>query len=472
VNSGYEPCVLYVEPNYSKEKSHPAAAGTVKAEMLDDAEVAAQEDYEDDDDDVMKSTSTNGHHHRNHSDPTGFRAYSDLDRLVNEVGVTFNVIDTKPEEKREIRVSKQITFGQLRRDIAASLNMEPDSFRMFKPAMSSYSSRMELIDEDRKIYTEYYSRPVEVYLEKGKPTRKGEIKVQFNYVDLLRSFTLFERPNPDAMTVLPAGPPLEYDGSKYSLPLFALVIKEGTPISDVKVMFLAELDRLRATDGGKILDSLPLRDVSQMRLRGATWSDQIDSPLEDGKGLECNFTYRNEITVFIEYLDPARTATSSKRFDKLVIMQQFKPSTWTLGEKFEMAIDSSARLSEVLSMISERTGIVKVTVAKDEWDGKTNLNKLPLIEWGCRNEDGELKTGLYLRRIPETATVHVFHLHEGDIVYFADATEVLAPLSEDDKKAQATMMQQRALAIQRAKGKVNARDREGGVRIKQKELDV
>jgi len=256
------------------------------------------------------------------------------------------------------------------------------------------------------------------------------------------------------------------------MPLFTLVVKEGTPVGEVKAMFLAELERLRATDGGKILEALPIRDVSQIRLRGSTWSDGIDTPLKDDKGVESPSYYRYELTLYVEYLDPTRSATRSNRYDKLVILQQFKPSTWTLGEKFEMAIDSSARLSEVLAMISERTGIARVTVAKDEWDGKTNISKLSGLEWGFRADDVELKTGLNLKKIPETATVHFYNLHEGDIVYFADATEMLTPLHEEDRKAQATMMQQRALAAQRAKGKVNARDREGGVRIKQKELDI
>lgn len=54
-----------------------------------------------------------------------------------------------------------------------------------------------------------------------------------------------------------------------------------------------------------------------------------------------------------------------------------------------------------------------------------------------------------------------------------DASEPLAKLTEEDTKAINAIVQQRALAAQRARGaKSSTRDREGGVRIKQKELDV
>lgn len=155
-----------------------------------------------------------------------------------------------------MRVSRNMTLGELRRALVAALHLPEDSeFRMYarvplapcrahprcsyKPAQSQYVSRVELIEEERTLAQEYpYSRAAEVFLERGTPSRKGEVKVSFVYVDLLRSYSLFYRapaatplPAP-ALTASPS--PLEYDGTKFSMPLFTLTLKEGIPMSEVK----------------------------------------------------------------------------------------------------------------------------------------------------------------------------------------------------------------------------------------------
>src|SRR5262249_28246689 len=113
----------------------------------------------------------------------------------------------------------------------------------------------------------------------GHPIRKGEMSVSFVFMDLLRSFTRFERP-PDASAPSPAPPAtapgsaLEFDGSKFSAPLFTLVLSDKLSIADVRTAVSREVARL-AAEGGvevvKLVDVAALSDAQRVRLRERRW---------------------------------------------------------------------------------------------------------------------------------------------------------------------------------------------------------
>jgi len=226
--------------------------------------------------------------------------------------------------------------------------------------------------------------------------KEGETKINFNLFD-----------------------PENKKTKDYLMELFELPVQEEILIGDLKQILSTKLK------ADKQIDIEP----KNMRIR-EMFTRSPSTVYYDTKTLKesANCLYNGKSLAIQELAEPE---CKSDDDDIIAFVQQFYPSKYSLGAKFEIKLREETPIEEFKQMLSTKFGIAHVGIAKafGNWPGLDVL-EIPDLDW-----DHPVPT--YINSSVKTGTVGTapLYLRDGDILYFRDNDEELKELTPEEKKA-------------------------------------
>jgi len=250
---------------------------------------------------------------------------------------------------------------------------------------TEYRNDDESLD-DQKVYDN-----VKLFIEKGKPMKEGEIKIEMMIFD----------------------PYMQRQGDKKEPieDLFFVVADENTLIYDFKVQMSKKLKEEKSID----------IDVKFMRIRDV-FTDKPYKVYNNDATIKSTGRSFYEKKLMIQWLN--EEDISKKDNEQWIFVQQFVPSEFTVKERYEILVDKNASLEEMKKFLSAKYGIkhLGVTTRSVDFPGYPLIN-IPEMNWD------EQKTSKSSR-----TTYFSFNFTEGECLYYKDNREELKELSPEEKK--------------------------------------
>lgn len=263
----------------------------------------------------------------------------------------------------------------------------------FKISRGNIHYRVELKNENETIEDCRLTDGSKLFLEKGKPMKEGETKIAFSLFD-----------------------PENRRSKDYLMELFEIPVSEQILIGDLKVILAARLKEEKQIE----------IDPKNMRIR-EMFTKSPSSVYYDSKMLKdsAHCLYNGKPLAIQELSEPE---CKNDADDVIVFVQQFFPSKYTTGTKFEIKLRDETPIPEFKQMLSEKSGIQNVGIAKayGTWPGP-DLLEIPDLDWDHPIPSYATKTG--------TVGTAPLYLRDGDILYFRDNDEELKKLTPEEKKA-------------------------------------
>jgi len=110
------------------------------------------------------------------------KSFTEINRLKNIIEIKFNDLQST-EPTHTIKVDKNITLLQLKKLIQEKINLDLDEFIVYK---GSERYKSELKNEDNKLSEYHFTSLNQLFIEKGKPMRKGEIVIKFYTATIIK----------------------------------------------------------------------------------------------------------------------------------------------------------------------------------------------------------------------------------------------------------------------------------------------
>jgi len=318
-------------------------------------------------------------------------SFAEIDRTRNMMEIKFNS-PGKEEAEHKLEVSKKMTFKELKELMQPMIGLPLDEFKVSR---GSVHWKFELKSDDETLDQCRLTDGARLFVEKGKPMKEGETKIEFYLFD------------PDLKKT-----------KDYVEPLYEIPIDENTKIWDIKVMLANKLKE----------DGKGEHDPKKLRLR-ELFSKSPSAIYNNNATLKESATcLYNGKALAIQELQEEET---EKGEDHVVpFIQQFFPDKFELGPKVEMFLNEDMPIQDFKALLSEKFGIKNVGIAKTfaSWPG-ADLLEIPELDWdrAIPNYPGSsMKTG--------TISTSPLYLRDGDILFFRDNDVELKKLTADERK--------------------------------------
>jgi len=307
---------------------------------------------------------------------------------------------------------------RLRELISQKINIDLDGFKLFR---AQYTTKIELRDESESLKNLNIYTGQKLTVERGKPLRQGEMNIKFSYFD----------PN----------------ANKQIIPLFQHAIPGKLSVAVAKEAVFAHFNELQADPTKKLKDDITLCLPHQLRLREVRGISPGKIFLDTNTVKDmCQGLVFTSPDILVQKVLEGEVKTS--RDTIVIFLQQWCPSTWTLGPRFEFTTEDDEKLSTFRDRLCERTGIASIALASASgWEGPDVLS-LPNLKWNVPAsglDEGKQSGNAYIHNLK--GTVRSLILADGDLLLFKDTTEELKELTPEEKKEKKTADTKRRVAI-------------------------
>jgi len=299
-------------------------------------------------------------------------------------------------------------------------------------AFVNSSMRFELKNEAGKLYENNISNEERIYIEKGSPLKKDEFPLKFIYFHYGKE-------------------------TSETLEMFSLNFLGSTPVIEVKKLVLEHLNLLKNENPESHYKTIDLGDNYES-IRFRFLLSKYPSTVIPNDSLIKDVTkttmYVQEIAV--QKLPEGQVETKKGNSTIISFFQRFYPSTYELGDKFELDIDQDEELDNLRNRLTELTGCQNVCLLEAERIENISLLKLKGATWyrPRENTNEEVKFKYKVRSI---------HARDGLIIIFRDNTEPFKDLTDEERKA---------IVVKESSGKSSIIHRERSLHIKNQDLDI
>eukprot|EP00727_Mastigamoeba_balamuthi_P009974 m51a1_g56 putative ubiquitin carboxyl-terminal hydrolase 47-like isoform x2 (1178) ;mRNA; f:177637-182668 len=323
--------------------------------------------------------------------PMDSAAGLEIGRLRNQLTIKLNILHPGPTAREEtVQTDKRLTLREFKDTLKTITGLDPSEIVVSRGTVN-WKYEIKELDESLDEHRVYDG--VELWVERGKPTRAGESKV---------TVFLYDEANEDK--------PYEK--------LFEAPVLETAPVEDVKALICARL-----------LEERKLQvDPALLRLRDMTSVNQLPGKiaicgypvkeffyLYNGKNIAVqilkepeNVTTKDNLTFFVQHWNPKTLEFASR--EEIVV-----PSTTTVNELREM-------LAHRISIPAEQVGVVRVYASGLE--GASVIDAAVELTWDkATAENGNDKI--------DSSPMYV---HDGDLVLFRDNKEERRELSIQERQ--------------------------------------
>jgi len=302
-----------------------------------------------------------------------------------------------------------------------------------------------LKNEENKLSDYSFFGSNTLFIEKGKPMRKGEVVIKF--------FTF------------------SYTKEGYDIAdLFKLALPEKMTIKEAKTEIVKHFNELQKKEDTKRKDNFEIGDEDHIRLRELYCRCPHSIFVDSATIKESSRYYSPEIIV--QKVPEGEVKTQN---NVVLFFQHFFPSKYEVGDVFELATTLEETLDTLRKRITEKTGCKNVVIALSErWEGFKLLN-IPTMHTFKPTEQKEKdksdsdsdSSEDQLRSSQPLYTVRRLAPRDGEIVYFWDNTEPLKTLTEEEKKV--IILKERSLKNRKSR---SSYDKEESLQIKEKDVEI
>ena len=309
---------------------------------------------------------------------------AEIERTRNLIDIKFNIPGSE-EFSEALQLSKKVKLSELRAMIADKLHLSIDDFKISR---GSYSWKQELINDQQTLEDNNISDSSKIYVEKGKPMKEGEVKIQF---------TLFK---PEKL------------GAGFE-DLFEMLVPDTMTIKQLKQDLSVKLKNEKQID-------IP---PAYLRVRETVSKSPTKVYLDDQtiKSIVQYYSLHSK-ALLVQLLSTPEPCQNEGDFACFV--QVWSPSKYQLGERFEIVLPKTATFGAVKqTVLSEKLGVAshEISVAPyiGIWPGY-EVNEVADLNWETNEE--------YNHRCVYDM------MKDGDIIYVKNNTEQLKQLSKEEKR--------------------------------------
>jgi len=118
----------------------------------------------------------------------------------------------------------------------------------------------------------------------------------------------------------------------------------------------------------------------------------------------------------------------------LVFLQQFFPSRYEFGERFELIVLLSDSLDELRKLVHEKTGCQNISFTEAERYDAFNVLELSEVEWFDPKDPKEQKSITDSQKSSYKSKVKALYPRDGYLILFKDLNEPWKKLTEEERK--------------------------------------
>jgi len=283
---------------------------------------------------------------------------TEYDKTVGQISVEFNMLSGKEGKSNPIvTVSKNKTIKQLKEKMLPILGLEHiDEFRLKRSAKAA-----QFKDEDATLEKLEFMSHQYVYVERGRPLRKGECNLKFYYFDA------------------------EEDAKKQIKFLFQIPVLESIKITELNKDLLRFLNDVApdGKGGNKYgVKHIRLRDY-QSRGPGAIYQ----SNLKLNRGLKTFKRFRDGDGIVIQKILKPEVVDKNK--NHLIFVHQFQRDTDRMHPRKELVVGRMTTVGELMSKLEElskqqnETPVTRehMGLGKGKLTSKTTVNDCIAMKW-------------------------------------------------------------------------------------------
>jgi len=154
-------------------------------------------------------------------------------------------------------------------------------------------------------------------------------------------------------------------------------------------------------------------------------------------------------------------------------MQQFFPSKWEVGNRFEWVLDVSEDMDDLRNKITEKTGCKNIALSIGDRQESIKFINIPNLHWlKPKNEedydDSDDDHRFTNRSSRMSNSVRLLRARDSEIVYFYDVSEKLKDLNDTEKK----QINSKDMAIRNRFSSSRDGGKEESLHIKQAEIEI
>jgi len=334
------------------------------------------------------------------------RSFEEISRVKNMMEIKFGDPDSA-EYKYSLKVSRTMLMRDLKVLIGEKLGIAPDEFKVMKLYTAM---KYEIRNENGKLSEVHITSGDKLYIEKGKPLGPNESPFRFYYY----SYT--------------------GEGVVEIKELFTLPLNNGMTVAEAKVAFFEYYKKCITEDQECKFKDVELISPENLRIRHL-YSKYPSTILFDTQLMkEASRGVMSSIELAIQKLPSGEMEPKMSKENIIVFMQQFIPSKFEFGDRFELCISSDDDLDDLRARLNQRCGCENIALAEAERYEIISLLALDNLDWHEPKENKE-KISLRESRSSYKTKVKILSPKDGYIIIFKDCKEPEKKITEDEKKA-------------------------------------
>jgi len=301
--------------------------------------------------------------------------------------VKYSLLDSDDCDQ-QVTISKKTTLREFKELIQSKIGLPIDQFKVSR----GYTTwKTELRNEDESMDDHKIFENSKVFIEKGQPMKEGQLKLEIVLFDpyLKRQSEKKE--------------PVEE--------IFSTIADESNTVGEFKI----QLSKKFKDD--KLIDF----DPKFMRVREVFQNDKPYKVFNNDVSVKNFGKSFYDKKLMVQWLD--EPDISRKDTEVWIFVQQFFPSKFSVGERYEILIEKNSSIDDLKKLLSAKFAIkhLGITTKSVDWPGVPLLN-VPDLYWDESKSSGMSRTYYSMSYV------------EGECIYFKDNKESLKELSPEEKK--------------------------------------
>jgi len=221
--------------------------------------------------------------------------------------------------------------------------------------------------------------------------------------------------------------------SSFDKKAFTLPLNNGMTVAEAKVAFFEYYKKSITEDQECKFKDVELLSPENIRMRHL-YSKYPSTVLFDTQLMkEVSRGVMSSIELAIQKLPIGEMEPKMSKETIIVFMQQFIPSKFEFGDRFEFQISNDDDLDDLRARLNQRCGCENIALAEAERYEIISLLSLDNLDWHEPKETKE-KVSLRESRSSYKTKVKILSAKDGYIIIFKDCKEELKQLTEDEKK--------------------------------------
>jgi len=336
-------------------------------------------------------------------------------------------------------ISRQITLRELKELIGKKIDLSPDEFKVLKLYTAM---RYEIRNESGKLNEVHITSGDKLFIEKGRPLGQNESPYKFFFYSYTNDTVEIKE-------------------------LFGLALSNTLTVAETKVIFIEYFKKCIEEDKECKFKDIEITSPESIRLRylSSKYPSSVLFDTQIMKEVSRGVVYATEIAVQI--LPTGEIETKVNKENYIVFVQQFIPSKFEFGDRFEICLNNDDDLDDLRKLLHQKTGCENIALAEAERYDLISILHLDNLDW---HEPKEIKEKINLRESKSSykTKVKILGPKDGYIIIFKNHKEEEKKLSEDEKK----VLREKERKLSTSMTIPNRFHRERSLKIKQTDIDI